>query len=84
MRCEVSRDIDYCEKSHENRSWEQLTTVARTVPSTPGIPDLKTVQGEARRFCLDVAPCHSFTTDNDIKVADVFFLLMSLSLKKRR
>jgi hypothetical protein len=94
VSCEVSRDIDYYEKSHENRSWEQLITVAGAVPSTPGILDLKMniFQGEVKIYqkilqnsmCFDVAPCHGFITDNDIKVDDVFFLLNSFTLKSRR
>lgn len=34
-------------------------------------------------MCFDVAPCHGFITDNDIKVDDVFFLLNSFTLKSR-
>lgn len=41
MSWEVSRDIEHSEKSHENRSWEELTAVSGTVLSTPGKLDLK-------------------------------------------
>lgn len=65
MSCEFSRDIEHSEKSHENRSWEELTTVSGTVLSTPGKLDLKMQlpEGEGNQSVDQTIPQNATSLD---------------------